>query len=158
VARNEIFVAAAPDAVFDVLADPRTYSRWVTGTRRVRAADRHWPEPGASLDHEVGLPPVNVKDSTHVMKSDRPRMIELRAQASPLPPARVVLSLHPEGDGTRVTMIEEPTNRLLALLMGPPGHLVLRLRNRETLRRLKALAEGAAQWPQEPLPQRGGGP
>jgi hypothetical protein len=157
VARNEIFVAAAPDVVFDVLADPRTYSRWVTGTRRVRAADPHWPEPGTSLDHEVGLPPATVRDSTHVVQADRPRMIELRAQASPLPPARVVLNLYREGNGTRVTMVEEPSNRLLALLIGPPGHLALRLRNRETLRRLKALAEGTADWPDEGLPERDGG-
>ena len=44
--------------------------------------------------------------------------------------------------GTRVTLIEDVANPVLNLLVGPLGHLAVRLRNRETLRRLKARAEG----------------
>jgi hypothetical protein len=36
-------VAAGPDAVFDVLADPRSYARWVVGSKQIRAADGRAP-------------------------------------------------------------------------------------------------------------------
>ena len=32
-AHNEIHVDATPDAVFAVLADPRSFARWVVGSR-----------------------------------------------------------------------------------------------------------------------------
>ena len=39
-------------------------------------------------------------------------------------------------------MIEDFDNGLVNLLARPLGHVAMRLRNRETLRRLKRLAEG----------------
>src|SRR5215207_10106360 len=105
VARNEVFISARPDAVFEVLGDPRTYGEWVFGSREIRAADEHWPAPGAAFDHSVGKAPAV--------------MLELRARARPLPTARITLHLQPDRDGTRVTMIEEPANRLLSLAGGP---------------------------------------
>jgi hypothetical protein len=154
VARSELFIAASPPDVFAVISDPRTYGYWVPGSRRIRAADPEWPAPGTALDHEVGLAPLALKDSTHVVESQEPEMIELRAHARPMPPARVRLRFEPEGNGTLVTMIEEPASRLLSVLISLPGHAILRVRNRESLRRLKALAEGTAKWPEGELPPR----
>jgi hypothetical protein len=54
-------------------------------------------------------------------------------------------------------MIEDPANWLLNLLAGPAGHIAIRLRNRESLRRLKALAEGTAPRPAGALPSRANG-
>ena len=153
-ARNEIFVGAPPSAVFDVLSDPRTYANWVVGSREIRAADKAWPAPGTAFDHTVGKPPLLIKDDTRVVQSLSPVMIELLARARPLPTARVKLNLQAERGGTRVTMIEDTANRLLNLLMGPLFHAAVRVRNRESLRRLKALAEGTVPRPRGKLPPR----
>jgi uncharacterized protein YndB with AHSA1/START domain len=155
-ARNETFVAAPPEAVFELLADPRTYGYWVVGSHEIRAADKGWPADGAAFHHTVGKPPLRLKDETVVVHAREPVMIELRAKARPLPTARVTLHLQPEGDGTRVTIVEDPANPLLNLLAGPFGHLAIRLRNRESLRRLKALAEGTAPRPRGRLPRSDG--
>ena len=153
-ARNETFVNAPPEAVFDVLADPRTYSEWVVGSREVRAADENWPAPGTAFDHSVGTAPLVIKDYTEVVRARAPVMLELRAHARPLPSGRVTIQLQPEGDGTRVTMIEDPAHWLLNLMAGPLGHLAIRLRNVESLRRLKGLAEGTKPRPRGTLPTR----
>jgi hypothetical protein len=83
-------------------------------------------------------------------------MLELRARARPLPTARITLHLRPDGDGTWVTMIEESTNRLANRLGGRLLDRAIGLRNRESLRRLKALAEGTAPRPDGALPRRHG--
>ena len=153
-ASNRIFIAVPPTGVFDVLADPRTYAEWVVGSREIRAADETWPTPGSAFDHSVGRAPLVIKDDTSVVDSQPPVMLELRARARPLPTARITLHLQPYGRGTRVTMIEEPTSRVLAAVGGPLLHAATRLRNRESLRRLKALAEGTVPRPSGDLPPR----
>jgi hypothetical protein len=153
VARNETFVAAPCEAVFDLLADPRTYAYWVVGSHEIRAADGHWPAVETAFHHTVGKPPLRLKDETVVVHARPPVMLELLAKARPLPPARVRLYLQPERDGTRVTIVEDPANPLLSLIAGPLGHAAIRLRNRESLRRLKALAEGTVPRPRGRLPR-----
>lgn len=153
-ARNEVFVAAPPDAVFDVLGDARSYADWVVGSRRVRAADRDWPAPGTGFDHTVGTPPLTIDDETVVAEAQAPTRLELVAKARPLPSAHITLHLRREGNGTRVTMIEDFANRVVNLLAGPLTHAAMRLRNREALRRLKALAEGTRPRPAGSLPPR----
>jgi len=155
-ARNEISIAVPPEEVFAVLADARAYGAWVVGSREIRAADESWPGPGSALDHSVGKPPLVIKDDTTVLDSRPPVMLELRARARPLPSARVTVQLQPYGRGTRVTMIEEPTSRTLNRVGGPVLHALIRLRNRESLRRLKRLAEGTEPRPSGVLPTRQG--
>jgi uncharacterized protein YndB with AHSA1/START domain len=156
VARNEISVAAPPEAVFDLLADPRAYGNWVVGSREIRAADESWPAPGSAFDHSVGKAPLVIKDDTSVVDSQPPVMLGLRARARPLPTARITLHLQPYKRGTRVRMIEEPTNRVLRVAGGPLLHAAVGIRNRESLRRLKALAEGTTPRPSGVLPARQG--
>jgi uncharacterized protein YndB with AHSA1/START domain len=153
-ARNEIFIEAAPAAVFSVLSDPRSYGEWVVGSREIRAADPDWPAAGAAFEHSVGIGWLSVSDHTSVISARAPECLELRARARPLPSARVRLQLHSEGTGTRVTMIEEPFNPVLSVMLGPVGHWLMKLRNVEALRRLKRLAEGDAPRPRGALPQR----
>jgi uncharacterized protein YndB with AHSA1/START domain len=141
VARNQIFIRRTPAKVFDVLADPDSYGHWVVGSREIRTADPDWPEPGSAFGHSVGLPPLVLKDETRVVRSRRPEMLELRAKARPLPSARVTMHLERRRSGTLVTMVEDPANWVLNLLAGPLGHAAIRVRNAESLRRLKALAE-----------------
>ncbi|MDQ6745087.1 MAG: SRPBCC family protein [Actinomycetota bacterium] len=155
-ATNEIFIEAPPEQVFELLSDPRSYGEWVVGAHSIRTADGEWPAPGSAFDHRVGVGPLTLNDHTSVISSRWPATIELLARASPLPPARVTLRLHRKGQGTRLTMVEAPANRLLSLMLGPVGHWMLWLRNVESLRRLKLLAEGEAPLPAGRLPERDG--
>jgi hypothetical protein len=139
-----MFVQASPEVVFDVLSDPWSYGDWVVGSREVRAADADWPARGTTFDHAVGTGPLRLKDHTQVEAMRRPSYLRLVARARPLPAACVTLNLEPEDGGTRVTMVEDLAVVFGSLLMRPLGHLALRVRNAESLRRLKRLVEAGA--------------
>jgi uncharacterized protein YndB with AHSA1/START domain len=141
-ARNEAFIAAPVKDVFAFLAEPATYADWVVGSREIVSADEGWPAAGSEFEHVVGVPPLVIQDRTKVVAASPPSRLVLHARARPLPSARITFHLLPEGDGTRVTMIEDFENGLVNLVTRPLGHAAVRLRNRETLRRLKRLAEG----------------
>jgi uncharacterized protein YndB with AHSA1/START domain len=153
-AHNEITTHAAPDAVFAVLADPRSFARWVVGSRKVRAADPDWPAPGATFDHAVGIGPLTVADSTTVRAAERPHRLEMLVRARPLTVAVVTLRLHADGSGTRVEMDERPADLRSRIFMNPLTDPLVRVRNHESLRRLKALAEGEEPIPGGTLPPR----
>jgi Polyketide cyclase / dehydrase and lipid transport len=154
-ARNEIHVQASQEAVWDVLADARCYGVWVVGSSTIRAADPEWPAVGAAFDHTLGVWPLRLADHTESLVAEAPVELRLRAHARPLPPADVTLRLVPEDDGTRVIMIEDIAPVLLRLALWPTTQPAVWLRNTESLRRLKALAEGRLARPAEPLPPRG---
>jgi uncharacterized protein YndB with AHSA1/START domain len=154
VARNDIFIDSPVSVVFEVLSDPRAYGRWVVGSREIRKADDHWPVAGAAIAHTVGKPPLLIKDETEVVHARPPVRLALLAKARPLPSAQITLDLQPEGSGTRVTMVEDISSRALNTLGGPILHAAVRWRNREALRRLKALAEGSEPRPAGALPRR----
>jgi uncharacterized protein YndB with AHSA1/START domain len=141
-ARNEVFISAPPQAVFAVLSDPGSYGHWVVGSSEIRTSDADWPAPGAAFAYTAGVGPLRLRDRTIVIDAEPPVMLKLRVRARPLPNAEVTLYLQPEGDGTRVTMIESPANRFVSLATWPWGHAVVSARNREALQRLKELAEG----------------
>jgi hypothetical protein len=147
VARNEILVGASPEDTFRVLADPRCYGVWVVGSSEIRRADPDWPAAGTVFHHTVGVAPLRIADHTEAVAADPPRSIELLAHARPLPPARIRLVLQPEGRGTRVVMHEDVEPTLLRLLLWPVTQIAVTLRNAQSLRRLKGLAEGTIPWP-----------
>ncbi|MEA2180323.1 MAG: hypothetical protein QOG77_3620 [Solirubrobacteraceae bacterium] len=153
---NEIDIAAPPETVFDVLADPRSYAHWVVGSRAIHAADPSWPAPGAVFDHSQGFGPIVLsRDSTSVLESTRPAYLKMRVQARPISVAHVTLRLTPQDDGTHVVMEEVPADLWTHITMNPLAQPLLHLRNAESLRRLKRLAEGADQFPDGALPPRG---
>jgi uncharacterized protein YndB with AHSA1/START domain len=140
VARNVTTIDVPPAAVFDVLADPDSYGRWVVGSSEIRDADAAWPAVGSRFHHSVGIGPLTVDDETEVEQVIPGRLLRLHAKARPLGTAHVSIELQPAGDGTRVTMIEDPGDRLTGLVFTPITHLLVRLRNAESLRRLAKLA------------------
>jgi uncharacterized protein YndB with AHSA1/START domain len=140
-ARAEAFVAAPPEAVFQELADPAGYADWVVGARAVPRVDPDWPAPGAAFSYRAGLPLLTISDETVVEEADPPGRLVLRVEAGLLPAARVTFELKPEAGGTRVVLIEDLAHPALNLLAGPVAHLAVRVRNRETLRRLKSRIE-----------------
>src|SRR3712207_2543572 len=135
--RNEIDIDAPPEAVFDVLSDPRSFARWVVGSRAIRSADPEWPAAGAVFDHAQGVVPIHLKDTTSSLECVRPSLLRMRVQARPVSTAYVTLRLQPNGEGTHVTMEEGPASLLSRLTMNPLTEPLMRMRNHESLRRLK---------------------
>jgi uncharacterized protein YndB with AHSA1/START domain len=153
-AHNEIHVEAPPEAVFAVLSDPRSFARWVVGSRKIRSADAAWPAPGTTFDHAVGVGPFMLPDSTTVQAAEPPHLLQMLVRARPITQAIVTLQLRPEAAGTRVVMDERPADRRSRLVFNPLGEPLIRLRNAESLRRLKRLAEGTEPIPGGTLPPR----
>ena len=81
-------------------------------------------------------------------------MLRLRVQARPLTVAYVTLRLSPQASGTHVVMEEVPADLRSKITMNPLVDPLIRLRNAESLRRLKRLAEGAEPMPGGDLPPR----
>jgi uncharacterized protein YndB with AHSA1/START domain len=144
VARSDIFIAAPPERVFEVLSDPESYAYWVVGSDKIRAADPEFPAVGSRFHHRVGTGPLKIDDHTEVLDANPPYRLELKAKARPLGTARVVLLLDPRGEGTHVTMIEEAGDPLSKVMFNPLMQPLVRKRNDESLRRLKELAEQPA--------------
>ena len=131
-----------PERAWEVLSEPREYGFWVTGARGVHDADPDWPATGATFHHSQGVKPLVIHDTTSVVRSEPPRLLELEARVRPLLIAHVLLTIEPDGDGSRVTMEEWSTGGLLAPLMRLPGAgTLIRARNVESLRRLRKTAE-----------------
>jgi uncharacterized protein YndB with AHSA1/START domain len=136
--RNTITVDAPPQAVWEVLADPRLYANWVVGASTTREVEGRWPEVGATLHHTQML---LVHDTTTVLESEAPHLLVLEARARPLAVTRVEVRLEPDDDRTRVIFDESTTGALAGALPGLLSDPLLHVRNDETVRRLKRLAE-----------------
>ena len=146
-ARTEQLIEAPPEAVFGVLADPRSYAYWVVGSHEIRDADPGWPQVGTKIHHTVALGPLRLKDHTVVEEVEAPRRLKLQAKTRPFGKARVALELEPAHGRTHVTMIEDPADPLTALVFMPLTHLLIRKRNENSLERLAELAEGRRPMP-----------
>jgi uncharacterized protein YndB with AHSA1/START domain len=140
-AKNEIHVNATPEEVWDVLCDPYAYPRWVVGTDRTLEADTEWPQPESKFKVHIAGP---WSDYTHSREVEPHRRIVLDAAGGPLGAARIVITLRPEGRGTHVTIVENPTGPMKPLNYFPPMHLAVKLRNVESLRRFKRIVETRA--------------
>jgi uncharacterized protein YndB with AHSA1/START domain len=141
-ARNQTYIDAPPERVFYVLADPDSYGHWVVGSNAIHDADAAWPAVGTAFRHTVATGPFKTSDLTTVERVS-PRRLTLHASANPYGAARVTIELQPVKGGTRVTLIEDPAELRARLFFTPLGHLLVRLRNAESLRRLRRLAETA---------------
>ena len=138
-ADNEIEVAAPPERVWAVLAEPHVYDDWVMGAKDVRDADAAWPAVGAKLHHSTGVGPLTVDDETVVERSERPTLLVLLAKVGPIGSFRVSLELRATPAGTTVLMHEEPVEGIATHVPGTEPAIAAR--NAVSLRRLKELAE-----------------
>lgn len=139
--RNETWFDASPEAIWKWIGDARTYPQWVVGAAESRKVDADFPEPGATLHHTQGLPKVGLKDTSTVVSVEPLRDLELEVRVRPLAVNGVRFILEPHNGKTHVTMLEWPKSGPVNRLMGPLFVPALRLRNAETLRRLKNLSE-----------------
>jgi uncharacterized protein YndB with AHSA1/START domain len=140
VATNQRHMPVAPEAVWDVLADPAGYADWVVGSKEVRDADPGFPAPGTRFHHTVGIGPVSLRDHTEVVAAERPSLMHLRAKARPLGTATVVVEIAPGTTGSVVRLTERPDGLYTPLALSPFVHVLTKLRNAESLRRLEELA------------------
>jgi uncharacterized protein YndB with AHSA1/START domain len=134
-------IGVGPDKVFAVLADGWLYPLWVVGATHMREVDAHWPAAGARLHHKVGVWPLVLDDITEVEQVEPGRRLVLRAQGGPAGSARIEIELEPVAEGTRVRMTERAISGVGRLVPRPLENAMLRPRNIESLRRLKAIAE-----------------
>jgi uncharacterized protein YndB with AHSA1/START domain len=153
-AHNEIDIDVSAERVFAVLSDPRSFARWVVGSREIRRADPDWPAVGTAFDHRVGIWVVTLSDQSTVLESKPPDLLKLLVEARPFSKAYVTLRLRPATGGTRVEMDEVAANARSVLLFNRLTDPLIRIRNSESLRRLKALAEGKEPIPGGELPPR----
>jgi hypothetical protein len=123
------------------MADGWTYSQWVVGNSRMRAVDPTWPAPGSRICHSIGVWPVLLNDETVVEKSVPSEELVLHAKGRPFGGARVILRLSDIPGGCRVTMEEYPVSGPAAMMPNRLSDLAAWPRNRESLRRLGALAQ-----------------
>jgi hypothetical protein len=131
---------ASPEAVWEVLAEPPNFGDWVVGSSEIRDWDVAWPDAGTRFHHRVGVKPLTISDHTESVEADAPRRLVMRAKARPwLGVARVELLIESHPAGSLVTMIEDPEVPGARFLL--PAHVLIRLRNRESLRRLRRLSE-----------------
>ena len=140
-ATNRTHIKASPDEVFAVLANAENFGHWVVGSDSIRDADATWPKLGSRLYHRVGLGPLKVRDYTEVLEVQAPSRLVLRARARPLATAKVTLLLGEQDGGTEVTMIEVAGSRLSRLGLNRLTDPLIYLRNLESLRRLRRIAE-----------------
>ena len=128
---------AGADRIFAELADGWAYVGWVVGASHIRDVDAGWPEVGSKIHHKVGVWPLVIADSTESLACEPGRRLLMRAKGWPLGEATVEIVLDERGPSlTEVTIREAPTAGPGHWLDNPVQRWLLRLRNRETLRRL----------------------
>lgn len=138
--RVDRFVPVPPAQVFAVLADGWSYPLWVVGATHMRAVDDGWPAVGTRLHHSVGSWPLQLQDKTEVLEMKPDELLELKVHAWPTGAGQVRLTLTPEGDGTRVEMVENAVSGPAVLLPGLVQGPLLWARNQESLARLASIA------------------
>lgn len=139
-----MYVEAPREAVWAVLADPMSYAHWVVGSSQTRRVEGRWPDRGSVFHHVQGIGPLGIRDTTAVLDAKRPERLVLEVRIRPLLVGRVELALDAHGDGTWVTIRESPFKGLAGRYGGPLLEPLLVLRNTESLRRLRRLAERLA--------------
>ena len=137
-ALNSIDIVVPPQAVWSVLADPRLYANWVVGASATRRVEGEWPAVGSVLHHTQA---VGVSDTTTVLASAPPWRIVMEARVRPVAIMQVSVELEAHGEETHLTLREEVVGGAVAIVPKALLDWLISLRNRESVRRLKELAE-----------------
>lgn len=141
----QVCVRASADRVFAELADGWAYVGWVVGASHIRDVEADWPDAGSKIHHKVGVWPMVIADSTESLVCEPGRRLLMRARGWPLGEATVEILLEEKSpELTEVTLREAPTAGPGQWLDNPLQRRLLRLRNRETLRRLADRVEHRA--------------
>lgn len=140
---RSIEIAASPEAVYDVVMDPRCLGDWVTVHEELVHAPDGVLEEGDELAQRLKVAGQGFKVSWTVVKADRGRDVEWEGRGPMGTKARVSYDLEPRNDGTCFNYVNE-----YELPGGPLGKLGAKAFERtagkeadRTLERLKGLLE-----------------
>jgi hypothetical protein len=139
--RAQCDTAASTARVWSVLCDGWMYPVWVVGAARMRAVDENWPSVGSRLHHSVGLWPALLNDHTEVLSVVEEQELRLLARALPAGQAEVTVLLEPRGTGCHLEMSEVVAHPPFSWLPRHVHDTAVYPRNRESLLRLKFIAE-----------------
>ncbi|WP_195210268.1 SRPBCC family protein [Actinomarinicola tropica] len=133
---------APPEAVWAVLADPRTYPDWLVGAQHIRAVDDGFPAPGTRFHHSVGpVEEATIDDVSESIAAEPPHRLLLDVHVGRTE-GLVELLVQPQGDGSFLTFREKPRGHLSVAT--PALRPALFARNAVSLRRLRAyLGDGS---------------
>ena len=132
---------AAPEDVFAVLAEPRTYPDWLIGAAKIRDVDANFPSPGSKFHHVVGVRPFAIPDHSEVLDVEPNRSLTLLVKARPLFAGVVHFRItgDRDGDGCVLTCEEAPTFPVLKDLMRPVLEPLIHARNQRSLKSMANL-------------------
>lgn len=144
---REIDIAASPERVYDVLADPDCLGEWVTIQEELEEAPKGDLEKGSTLRQRMKIAGQRFRLSWTVVEAARPDRIVWDGQGPMGTKARAIYELSGDGDGgTRFSYLNE--YELPGGVAGRiAGRAIVKASSREadkTLKRLKALVEGKA--------------
>lgn len=140
---REIEIAAAPEAVYDLVADVDRLDEWVTIHERLEQAPDGPLEKGATLEQCLKLAGRRFKVRWKVVESDRPRRLVWDGRGPVRSKAKVVNTVAASDDGSQFTYVNEfeLPGGPLGRMAGPMVKRVTAKELEESLRRLKALLE-----------------
>jgi carbon monoxide dehydrogenase subunit G len=140
---REIEIAAAPEAVYDVVMDPRRLGDWVTIHQSLEDAPEGQLVQGSTLSQCLKLAGQRLKVRWTVVENQPAKRVVWEGRGPIGSKAKVIYELSPGGGGTRFSYTNE-----YDLPGGPLGRMaspmVKRLTSGEleaSLRRLKRLVE-----------------
>lgn len=141
---RSIEIAAPPDAVYDVVMDPKRLGEWVTVHESLVHAPDGVLEQGDELAQKLKVAGQGFKVTWKVVTAHRPRDVEWEGRGPMGTKARVSYDLEPRSDGTCFNYMNE-----YELPGGPLGKIGGRAFRRtaakeadRTLVKLKGLLEG----------------
>ena len=104
---RSIEIAASPDAVYDVVMDPKRLGEWVTVHDSLVHAPDGVLEKGDELAQKLKVAGQGFKVTWKVAVAHRPRDVEWEGRGPMGTKARVSYDLEPRGDGTCFNYLNE---------------------------------------------------
>lgn len=140
---RKVDIAAAPEEVYDLIADPRRLADWVTIHDDLLDAPSGGLTEGAKLTQCLRLAGRRFKVHWKVVESDRPRRLVWEGRGPVRSHAKVINELEPTAEGTRFSYTNEfdLPGRALGRMAGPVVRRATAGELEESLQRLRKLVE-----------------
>ncbi|MFC4031349.1 SRPBCC family protein [Streptomyces polygonati] len=144
-------IERSPLRVWDVLADPSLFSRWVVGVSDSGPGEGTWPELDSKLVYKISLGPWTGTGRTVVRRVEPPYILELEADSGPLGTARIAIEVRPWGRAESIVVIDEhPLRGSAGTLHNVAVDGFLQVRHRSMLNRLAEVVEESGDREPEP--------
>ena len=140
---REVSIAAAPEAVYEVIMDPRRLREWVTIQVSLEDAPPGMLEHGSELTQRLKLAGQRFTVSWKVVENEPARRVVWSGRGPMRSKASVIYGLEPDGDGTRFRYANEFSlpGGPLGRMAGPVVRRVTAGELEDSLERLRALVE-----------------